>query len=373
MKILYERYAKKWKHEIVERKGVGHPDSIADGIAENFSINLSKYYLDNFGNILHHNVDKLQVVAGNSIPKFGGGKVTKPITIFFSGRATDRVGKKKIPIKEIAKKSAYEFFERNFRYVKKKHLRFIVETKGGAGNLKDIFKRRGIPSNDTSVGIGFSPLTRLEKNILEIEKVLTKYRSRMKLIGEDVKVMGIRINSKFFYTVAVAFVDKFVNSEDDYFEKKQKLIDLLTKKFDGINLNTLDRKGRGINGLYLTVTGTSLESGDDGAVGRGNRVEGIIPFNRFYSLEAVAGKNPVNHVGKIYNVVAKMIANDIYERYGVENYVWIVSQIGRDVRDPWIVKIAARKRYNFKSVVEENLNRIPDLTKKFVRGELRLF
>ena len=375
MKIFYEKYSKKWNSEIVERKGIGHPDSIADGIAENFSINLSKYYLENFGKILHHNVDKLQVVAGKSIPQFGGGKMISPITIFFSGRATDRVGSKRVPVKILARKSTLDFFEKNFRFFDEKQLDFIIKTKGGAGNLTDIFKRRGIPSNDTSVGVGFAPLTELENNVISIEKFLNNKRTkhRFQFLGEDVKVLGIRNKEEFEYTISIAFIDRFIHSEDDYFDKKELIKENLEKKFGKVNINVLDKKGRGINGIYLTVTGTSLECGDDGAVGRGNRVNGVIPYNRFYSLEAVAGKNPVNHVGKIYNVVAYNIAKEIYNKYGIENYVWLVSQIGRDVRDPWFVKIASEKKMEFKEIVEENLQRIPELTKRFVKGKVKIF
>ena len=55
--------------EIVERKGVGHPDSICDGVAEAVSRSLCQCYLEQFGKILHHNTDEAQLVAGNSVKK----------------------------------------------------------------------------------------------------------------------------------------------------------------------------------------------------------------------------------------------------------------------------------------------------------------
>ena len=65
--------------EMVERKGIGHPDSVADGISEQVSRGLSRYYVQHFGRVLHHNTDECQVVGGQSIPAFGGGKVTEPV------------------------------------------------------------------------------------------------------------------------------------------------------------------------------------------------------------------------------------------------------------------------------------------------------
>ncbi len=66
--------------EIVERKGIGHPDSVADGIAEAVSRALSKYYIEHYGRILHHNTDQVEVVGGQAAPKFGGGMVLEPHT-----------------------------------------------------------------------------------------------------------------------------------------------------------------------------------------------------------------------------------------------------------------------------------------------------
>ncbi len=55
---------------------------------------------------------------------------------------------------------------------------------------------------------------------------------------------------------------------------------------------------------------TSVEMGDDGATGRGNRGNCLITPMRPMSIEAIAGKNPVNHVGKIYNVIAQQVAEE---------------------------------------------------------------
>src|SRR5690606_39588302 len=74
--------------EIVERKGLGHPDTLCDAIAERVSVSLSRYYLEHFGAILHHNVDKALICAGSASPRFGGGELLEPIDIFLGGRVT---------------------------------------------------------------------------------------------------------------------------------------------------------------------------------------------------------------------------------------------------------------------------------------------
>ena len=55
----------KQRIEIVERKGLGHPDYICDAVMDHISIRLSKEYLEKAGSILHHNVDKSLLAAGD--------------------------------------------------------------------------------------------------------------------------------------------------------------------------------------------------------------------------------------------------------------------------------------------------------------------
>jgi len=68
--------------ELVERKGKGHPDTMADALSEAFSRALSNQYLKQCGTILHHNVDKLLIAAGRSRPAFGGGEIIMPFDIY---------------------------------------------------------------------------------------------------------------------------------------------------------------------------------------------------------------------------------------------------------------------------------------------------
>ncbi len=382
MELVVERFSlPKSKVELVERKGLGHPDYMADSFAEYFSRHLCRYYLKHFDAILHHNVDKLEVVGGQAKVKFGGGKITRKILLFYSGRATSKVEDEEIPLDKIAKKSAKDFLQK-FRFLRIDHFKFLVATKGGAGNLVDIFKRKVIGANDTSIGSAFWPLTKLESVVYELERFANsrKFKRRHPYSGEDVKVMGVRIGKKFHFTTAVAFIDKFIGDTKEYISAKEavysEIKDWLSSKIDEFELflNTLDKPERGIDGCYLTVTGSSAEMGDDGSVGRGNRVMGIIPYNRPISLEATAGKNPVSHIGKIYNVVALNVAKRIHEELGSAAHVWLLSQIGRDVKDPWVAKVNTNAPMRkVRVIVEEELERIPKLTKDFVKGKIEVF
>jgi len=337
------------KLEIVERKGLGHPDYICDAIMDQVSVRLSREYLEKVGAIMHHNADKSLLVAGEVENKFGGGLVKEPMLLIFGDRATFEVDGVKIPVKEIAVQTAKEWFREKLRFVDpEKHVQYQVELKPGAPSLVDIFKRKGkvLGANDTSAAVSYAPMTRTEKTILKTEKYVNskEFKRKFPESGEDVKVMGLRKGDDLHLTVSMGLVDRFVDSEKDYFRKKGEILEEIRAfleentvfKSVAVDLNTLDMEGRGLDGVYLTVLGTSADGADSGQVGRGNRVNGVISLNRPVCSEAAAGKNPVSHVGKIYNLLTHRIANQVYEKVpGIEEvYIWLLSQIGKPVDQP---------------------------------------
>jgi len=380
--------------EIVERKGVGHPDSICDAMLNEISVALSKEYLKKFGSIMHHNIDKGLLVAGEVERRFGGGEVKKPILMVFGDRATFEVDKDPIPVVDITIGTAKNWFRNNMRFIDPdKHVKYQVELKRGSEALTDIFRRKGkfLGANDTSAAVGFAPLTKTERLVLETEKFLNSkdFKKRFPESGEDIKVMGLRKNHDYNLTVAMAFVDRFIDSENTYFKRKDEILEetkgFVKSKFGlknvSIGLNTLDQMGRGIGGMYLTVLGTSADDGDCGQVGRGNRVNGIIPLNRPTCSEAAAGKNPVSHVGKIYNLLTYRIADKICQNVsGVrEVYVWLLSQIGQPIDQPKVAtaQLIMKKGKSLKKVsgevretIETELANIDKFTEELVNQSI---
>lgn len=373
------------KLEIVERKGRGHPDCICDAIMDRISVELSREYKKKTGAIRHHNIDKSLLAAGEAETRFGGGVVKKPMLLVIGDRATFEVGNVKIPVGEIAVRTAKEWLKENLRFVDpEKHVLYQIELKPGHPELMDIFDRKGkvLGANDTSAAVGYAPMTRTEKIVLNVEKYVNspKFKKSFPESGEDVKVMGFRKNNNLRLTIAMAFVDRFVKNENDYFKKKEEISDEISRFVNEntdfekaiIDLNTLDVKERGIEGVYITVLGTSAEAGDSGQVGRGNRTNGVIPLNRPYCSEAAAGKNPVSHVGKIYNVLTHKIAGEIYKNVsGLEEvYIWLLSQIGKPIDEPAIAaaQVVMKGNNSFESVkreIEEVVNRELENMDKF--------
>ncbi|HTT14826.1 MAG TPA: methionine adenosyltransferase [Thermoplasmata archaeon] len=335
--------------ELVERKGLGHPDSIADGVSESVSRALSRLYLDEYGRILHHNTDETQVVGGASEPKFGGGKVTTPIYMLLVGRATTEVNGEKLPFRETAIKAARQYVKSVCAHIDvDSQVEFDCKIGQGSVDLRGVFEQKSVLSNDTSFGVGFAPFSDLERLVLESERFLTlKLKKKVHALGEDVKVMGFRDGDAIRLTVAAALVDREIADPKEYQgvcdEIREQLEDQaakLTRRKVVIDVNTADDPELGR--FYLTVTGCSMEAGDDGSVGRGNRANGLITPCRPMSLEASAGKNPVNHVGKIYNLLGNLIANDIVKETGgnvKEVHVKILSQIGKPVDQPQVASL----------------------------------
>lgn len=383
--------------EIVERKGIGHPDSISDGIAESVSRALCNAYLDRFGTIMHHNTDEVQITAGESNPEFGGGEIIKPMDILLTGRGISEIDGKKIGLDRIAITAAKEYLKQNIINLDVESCA-VVECKigHGSGDLRDVFARPGKAplSNDTSFGVGFAPFSETETIVMETEYLLnsSQFKKKYPAIGEDIKVMGLRERDKIILTVAVAMVDKYVDDLETYLEIKSKIKEEIfhlatqftTRKLE-IYINTADRcEEDGEPSVYITVTGTSAEMGDDGSVGRGNRANGLITPNRPMSMEATSGKNPINHVGKIYNLLANQIASDIVEVVdGVDQvHIMILSQIGKPIDEPKAAnsQLILKKGYlmedvknNVESVMNKWLEDTSTITEMLVKGKLRTF
>jgi S-adenosylmethionine synthetase len=393
--------------EMVERKGIGHPDTLTDRAAEEVSIYYSNYCLNNIGRILHHNVDKAVLVGGQSKVYFGGGEIKKPMKLHIVGRAIGKVGRQRLPVKMLVQEAGQEWSQEVSKLtsgpdlLKLGYIRFSSDIRPGSVDLVTTFETvdEAPLANDTSFGVGFWPLSQTEKIAYETEQWLNspEMHSIYPQIGNDIKVMAVRRQDEIRLTLAIAFIADQVRSAAEYFEIKRQLAQEVkgyTSKFSqrqiNVEINTADKPGG--DAAYLTVTGSSAECGDDGQIGRGNRANGLITPYRPMSLEATAGKNPVSHVGKIYNVMARLIAKEVYEHLhhmtldhlktngANEVYCYIVSQIGKPINRPQIVDLEVRTPVSIsevkpiaEKVAEEVLNNWAEIQNGFLSRKWELF
>jgi S-adenosylmethionine synthetase len=317
-------------------------------------------------------------------------------TFILAGRATCAVGTEVIPISQIVAESSRAWLDANLHALDaQRHVRIHDLIRPGSQDLQMLFARRErrdmALANDTSVGIGHAPLSPLERLVLAVEKRING-RDRVRdnpAWGEDVKVMGIRCGDRVQLAVSCAMIGRYLAHMDDYLGQKaalEKLVQAIAAEHGfatcEVAVNVADAVATG--SVYLTVTGTSAEAGDDGQVGRGNRVNGLITPCRPMSLEAAAGKNPVTHVGKVYNVVARDIAETLVGTVPeiTRAECLMVSSIGAPVSEPAImhIKLATRNGApadglgpRVEEIAADRLASIAGLVDAFVAGTIELF
>jgi S-adenosylmethionine synthetase len=380
--------------EIVERKGLGHPDSLCDGIAESVSRALSNLYLDRVGKVLHYNTDETQLAAGRAAPAFGGGEVVDPIYVLLVGRATCRYEGRMLPVESTALSAARDHLAEVVPELEFGTDIVVDVTLGeGSGDLQEVFTDEGatVPmANDTSFGVGHAPLTETERIVLRAEQSLNgAYAEDHPELGPDIKLMGKREDDEIDITVAAAMVDRYVPDMEAYEAAVERVREHVlevahgeTDRTVGVEVNTADDVEEG--SIYLTVTGTSAEQGDDGSVGRGNRANGLITPNRPMSMEATSGKNPVNHIGKIYNLLSTEIAEEVVaETDGIRDVrVRLLSQIGRAIDRPHVADVEVVTEGDtdvdeiaddVRAVVDDRLANVTDVTRKVIEGDLSTF
>jgi S-adenosylmethionine synthetase len=380
--------------EVVERKGLGHPDSVCDALAEALSLAYSRHCVARFGAIAHHNVDKVLLRAGRSAPRFGGGEVLEPIEITLAGRATTRVGAETLPLEELAQTSARAWLAANLPDLDldlDRHVKLRCAVGPGSSELVDLFGRGGaqVPlANDTSCGCGHAPFSELEWIVYEVERALSGAAGReLPGAGTDVKVMGVRDGSRIALTIGCALRGPALPDAGAYRALRAELARRAlaqARRRSGreieVAVNAADDDARGV--YYLTVTGTSAEAGDDGQAGRGNRANGLITPGRPMTLESVAGKNPVTHVGKLYNLCASLLAQALVDELPEvrEAECVLVSRIGARIDEPQQAELRLRcdappgeKPWKLaEEIAHAHLRALPGLWRELLDGRVAL-
>lgn len=370
--------------EMCEHKGFGHPDTITDAVCEAVALQLVRTYEAQFGGAMHFNVDKGLLVGGRSAPRFGGGEVLERPKLIVCGRASNPEGR--LDMSALVTGAAAAWLDANLA-AGSRLFQLSSEVRPGSANLVEVFGRTAITANDTSFGVGYAPLSALESKVLALAALLASpaIRAEVPAAGQDFKIMGLRNGAICTFTVAIAIVDRHIGSCADYFSAKDRIQAILQRSLnpgDDVAVNRLDDPdATDERGIYLTVTGLSAEMGDDGQVGRGNRVNGLITPGRPMSLEAAAGKNPHAHVGKIYNVLAHRLARTICERVpeAKEVTVRLLSSIGRPLDEPQAAvveiggKSSAAVRRRVREVVDSEFDSLGTLLAELSRGRVRVY
>jgi S-adenosylmethionine synthetase len=352
---------------VVERKGIGHPDSLADLIAEEFSRRYSLHGLDRFGAVPNHWVDKVALVGAEAEVAFGHYTVHKPISAYLFGKVTRSVGDRSIPIEDmfravvedvLAEATGSEDIVRSMRS-------FVENTAGvGADHPASFYRPSageecrvpggGALANDTAFCSAYAPADPLDVLAVDVENHVngSSFKDGLDGLGSDVKVMLVRAGSVLEATVCLPVHPEAVGSHREYKALVSEAYDRLdafvnehpvVRRRPWLTRLSVNTKDHG-SGAYLAPFGTSLGKGDCGLVGRGNKANGVISASGGAGVEALAGKNPVHHTGKLYTLAAARLADRIHAKFGVPNEVVLVSRNGDRLDAPSFVGVRLARR-----------------------------
>ncbi|MGV9721989.1 methionine adenosyltransferase [Nocardia beijingensis] len=370
--------------EVVERKGKGHPDTLSDAFAEAFVTRYVAWASEHIGADLNHWVDKCMLIGGESRNEFGSSELITPIRAMVVGKATRKVGELDVPLDVLARSAVDDVLAEGLVGYTPAACSVEVRTNDyvGSGRPVEWFRpsRPGASasvrrSNDSVIGVAYSPRSPLEDLVVEIESVLTsqQYRDRVTAAGTDVKVLATRVQAQLDVVLCVPAVPARVANRREYDEFKiaveEDVRQIIARtgrwQIGQIRLNTRDTS----DAVYMAHLGSAIATGDVGAVGRGNRINGVIAPMRVSHLEAPAGKNPHYHGGKVTLALAQRIANAVTDIAGCETNVTIVAENGQLLDSPSVVSVELAatcgedKRESIHNAVKHYLGQVEQLTK----------
>jgi S-adenosylmethionine synthetase len=346
--------------EVVERKGLGHPDTLADALAERLSVAYSRYCLERFGAVLHHNLDKLYLRGGQCRIGLGDFEMTEPVTLIIGGRVSNSFAGTPVRYRAMFEEAARDYLATvlphfdHGRWLRVEHAttsRSRFPTWFQPASLDDLPELVNPTANDTAVVTAWWPDTPAERVALALERHLNQdgLGPRYADLGQDIKVMVIRQGRQIDITVNVAVhplaagdpaaYDAIINRVRVELDQVAGAI-LAGTAVHRLRLNTGDANPFRGKRCYLLGTGSCLEFGEEGFVGRGNTPAGYIPLHRPKSAEAAFGKNPVYHGGKVYSIHATQIARRVFEVTGVPATVTIASRHSDPLRQPSFAEVA---------------------------------
>lgn len=339
--------------EVVERKGIGHPDTLAGLISESSCIAICKFFIKKYGIIPRFNIDQVEINGGDIDVDFLRSKIIKKGIISISGKISYFNRRDIKIINRVIKLEAEKIIKKN---ISKNIVKFFdIKINIGVYSIKNklFFENKLIPlCEDTSLGIGFYPYTNIETLTLDISHQLDKL-SNIFPIGRDNKVMIVRRNKNIRIIISTAFLSTKIKDIDEYFYIKknfelrlENFIKSRTKDKFELIVNNADNKDE--KRVYITLFGTGAEH-DKGSLARGNSISGLITPYRPASFEVIYGKNPVYNASKLYNLLARYLAQKIVwliKEKDIFITVQILSALGNRIDRPEAIFINISRKIN---------------------------
>ncbi|MCX6810043.1 MAG: S-adenosylmethionine synthetase [Candidatus Berkelbacteria bacterium] len=354
--------------EIVERKGLGHPDTLADALADEVSRAYSLYCLDKFGAIPHHNVDKLYIGAGLFRRDYGQREMVKPIRVQINGRVSNTMNGQLIPLAYIQTSAVKRYLGYTLPHLDCEN-ELVVECNSTTHSkvpywfeprdVSDLpeYNSGTLRANDTSVCVAHWPPTLGERCAFELEQSFwTQGPEGFRVpvhdhIGQDIKVMVNRVSDELDITLCIPVISTKVSSQQEYVEALRSVEEKLAIQCKSILSGTRYKGSVKVNPdngggyhHYLLAIGSCIDCGEEGVVGRGNTNQGVISIFREHSVEAPDGKNPVYHTGRVLGTLTAVLSRRIYEQLGSACTIVVMTKNKFPLLSPPLVNINMQKK-----------------------------
>ncbi|GAA3733325.1 methionine adenosyltransferase [Salinactinospora qingdaonensis] len=313
--------------EVVERKGIGHPDTLADGIAELASIRYSRHCLKVAGAVLHHNLDKVAVLGGRAAFTEADGSYDRPLRVVIGGRVSTSFAGHPLPVREILEQAALDHLRAVLPGFGRVQLEIRHESTDSSRfphwftprGLHDLPERPKAFSNDTAYLVGSAPRTTTETITLLTEAFFHRYP----WAGSDIKALTVRDGDTFTITVCIPGLAGQLTSSAEFDDvvtaATGELTAVLEHRLPGrvrVVCSTRGSRSSPLSRQYFTLSGSAVDYGEDGLVGRGNARSGVISGSHLAGNEATFGKNPAYHVGKVGGWLADTAARAVAAEFG---------------------------------------------------------
>lgn len=237
---------------LLERKGFGHPDTLADHLAEELSWAYSRWTLEQCGAILHHNFDKLGLLGGATQVWYGGGRVVDPVRVLVNGRATRSCGPVVVPVDELVIETVRTFFRSRLPdLVDHLSIELNITSNSSPGavlavgtpperlawfapaSVDELRERRELVANDTSLGTGWAPENDVEiftRRLVDWCSTSSEFTASRPWCGSDVKMMALGDEERLDVVLCVPQKSAHVPNRAVYVSNCEDVLDECSRK-----------------------------------------------------------------------------------------------------------------------------------------------
>lgn len=329
--------------EIACRKGIGHPDTLAEAIAELASIRYTQYCLNTVGAVLPHSFDKVAILGGPALFTDASGGPDRPVRVLFAGAAAPGFAGHPVPLRDLLAKAARDVLSSALPGFDRLALQFHYEITNAA-------TIPAWPARSADPRIGQTDLAGDTAYLASATPSTTDLLARLTeswfagcpWAGSDIRVTVLRRGADWRITALIPALAGSFNTSDQFHEAAKATADALhtelTDRLPGrINL-VCNPPAAAVIPPHLTVSGSAVDFGESGLVGRGNGPSGVRNSAHRAGDEVPFGRSPTGHIAKTGGWLVDQAAAAVARQYGPAR-VGVLWWQGTRYRDPAAIEV----------------------------------